>query len=305
MTAADTVRSGTTAAEAARPAGRTVVGSALVALAGLSFGVMPILAKKAYADGATPLGLLSVRFTVAGLLLLALARWQRQRLPRGRVLLALLALGGIGYAGEALCYFVALEHASAGIVALLLYVYPGFVVVLSSVLQHRMPGGVTIGCLAVALVGTALAVSPSGGADHIGVVLALGSAALYGCYIVLSDRAIVDVGAIAAAGVVMCGAAVTSDALAGVLRPDYPTGAAGWAGMLGVALVCTVVAVTAFFAGLARVGPARAAVISTVEPVVGVTLGAAVLGEAFGPAQAVGGALVLAAVVVLATRRSP
>jgi drug/metabolite transporter (DMT)-like permease len=63
--------------------------------------------------------------------------------------------------------------------------------------------------------------------------------------------------------------------------------------------VSTVVAIVAFFAGLARLGPTRTATLSTLEPVVTVTLAAVVLGEAVGPLQAAGGALVLAAVLVL------
>ena len=61
----------------------------------------------------------------------------------------------------------------------------------------------------------------------------------------------------------------------------------------------TVVAVSAFFAGLRRVGPSEAAILSTFEPVVTVVLAFFVLGERLTPLQLAGGALVLAAVVLL------
>jgi drug/metabolite transporter (DMT)-like permease len=54
-----------------------------------------------------------------------------------------------------------------------------------------------------------------------------------------------------------------------------------------------------FFAGLSRVGPSTAAIASTIEPAVTVLLGALVLGEMLGTTQAIGGALVLSAVLVL------
>src|SRR6266404_4745514 len=54
------------------------------------------------------------------------------------------------------------------------------------------------------------------------------------------------------------------------------------------------------FAGLERVGPTRAAVLSTVEPVCTVLLAAALLGETIAPSQLVGGALILTTVVLLA-----
>jgi drug/metabolite transporter (DMT)-like permease len=76
-------------------------------------------------------------------------------------------------------------------------------------------------------------------------------------------------------------------------------GAEAWLWLVLIALVSTVVAVSAFFAGLRRVGPSEAAILSTFEPVVTVVLAFAVLGERMNGAQLVGGALVLGAVIVL------
>ena len=294
----------TSAPDSGGGAGRQVgLGTALVAVSGASFGVMPILAKLVYADGGSPVGLLAARFTIGGLLLLALARWRGEALPRGRLLGQLIALGAVGYAAESLCYFVALDHASAGVVALLLYLYPGLVVLAVAVTTRHRPSRVTLSCLAVAVAGTALTVGPSGGADRWGVALGLGAAVSYAAYIVLSGRLLVGVGPIAACAVVMSATAVTDDVLALATGADYPRSASGWAGIVATAVVCTVVAVGTFFAGLARVGAARASIVSTVEPVVSVALGVAVLGEPMSLWQGAGGLLVLSAVAVLALRR--
>ncbi|MDP8937352.1 MAG: DMT family transporter, partial [Actinomycetota bacterium] len=61
-----------------------------------------------------------------------------------------------------------------------------------------------------------------------------------------------------------------------------------------------VVAITAFFAGMARLGPADASTLSTLEPVVTLVLAAAVLHERITPLQLAGAALILSAVVLLA-----
>ena len=86
--------------------------------------------------------------------------------------------------------------------------------------------------------------------------------------------------------------------VAGDLHPGSvsPTGLA-WLAMLAV--VSTVAAITLFFAGLRRVGPSGAAILSTFEPVVTVGLAFVVFGGSLGGAQLVGGALVLGAVLVL------
>jgi drug/metabolite transporter (DMT)-like permease len=83
----------------------------------------------------------------------------------------------------------------------------------------------------------------------------------------------------------------------GGLGPTGGTAGLGWSAAL--ALLCTVGPMSLFFAGLSRVGPSTAAIASTIEPAVTVLLGAIVLGEMLGTTQAIGGALVLSAVLVL------
>ena len=66
--------------------------------------------------------------------------------------------------------------------------------------------------------------------------------------------------------------------------------------------MCTVLAILAFFAGLKRVGPSRAAILSTLEPVVTVLAAWIVLGETLSVVQFAGGALVLASAARLSAR---
>lgn len=81
--------------------------------------------------------------------------------------------------------------------------------------------------------------------------------------------------------------------------PSLAFGAEGWLWATAIALVSTVVAILAFFAGLARVGPSSAAILSTFEPPVTIALAAVAFGEALSAMQLVGGALVLGTVVAL------
>jgi len=81
--------------------------------------------------------------------------------------------------------------------------------------------------------------------------------------------------------------------------PELAFAAAGWGWLAAIALVSTVGAVIAFFAGLERVGPSAAAILSTLEPVVTVGLAALAFGESLAGVQLLGAGLVLAAVVVM------
>jgi drug/metabolite transporter (DMT)-like permease len=57
--------------------------------------------------------------------------------------------------------------------------------------------------------------------------------------------------------------------------------------------------VVTFLAGLSRIGPTNAAMLSTLEPVVTILLAALLLGEAPKPLSLAGGGLILVAVVLL------
>jgi drug/metabolite transporter (DMT)-like permease len=273
----------------------------LLALTSASgFGVMPVLTKVVYDDGAGPLGVLSVRFTAAAVLLLLLARLRGEAMPRGRQLRDLALLGGVGYVVESLCYFSALTRISAGLTALLLYLYPALVVVLSAVVLRHRPGRVAVGCVVVATVGTALTIGPVAGGQALGVVLGLAAAASYAVYIVLSSTATKGVGPLATSAVVMGACGLVYDALAVGTRAALPSSAGAWLALAGVTVLGTVVAVAAFFAALTLLGPSDTAVLSTMEPVVSVGVAALALGETLTAVQLAGGALVIGAVVALA-----
>jgi drug/metabolite transporter (DMT)-like permease len=150
-----------------------------------------------------------------------------------------------------------------------------------------------------------LAGAGTGALDPLGAALGLAASVVYSTYILVSEGVSARVRPQVLSALVCSGAAVTltaGAALLGELRPGELT-LAGWGWLIGLALVSTVAAVSLFFAGLARVGSTAASILSTVEPVVTVSLAFLIFGEQLGPAQLAGGALVVAAVLVLNARR--
>jgi drug/metabolite transporter (DMT)-like permease len=159
-----------------------------------------------------------------------------------------------------------------------------------------------VAALAVATAGTALVLlgAASGTLDPLGTVMGFGAALAYTGYILVGDRVVAGVPPVALAALVCTGATGTFAAAAVVTGgPGLGFAAEGWGWLAAIALVSTVGAILAFFAGLARVGPSAASILSTLEPVVTVGLAAAAFGETLGAVQLVGGALVLSAVVVM------
>jgi drug/metabolite transporter (DMT)-like permease len=278
---------------------------------GAAFGAMAVFGKLAYGEGSTVGTLLSLRFTFAAalfwLLLVGTGAIRELRALRRRDIAAGLALGACAYSLQAGCYFAALERIHASLLALLLYTFPAMVTAAAIALGRERLESRRLVALGLALGGGVLVVAGAGtGAlDGVGVALGLGAAVCYSAYILVSDGIVRRVPARVLTALVCTGAAVTltlGSAALGQLRPAAVT-LAGFGWLASLAVVSTVGAIGLFFAGLKRVGPSTAAILATVEPLVTVLLAFLVFGETLGAVQLAGGALVIAAVLVLQLRR--
>ncbi len=271
-----------------------------IVLSAAGFGAMAIFAKLAYRDGVDLPTMLFLRFTIAGVLLAAWGAAKGMRWPRGRDLLWLVAMGGVGYVGQAYCYFAALQYASAGLVALLLYLYPALVTIFSALLLRRQIGLGRGWAVAAALAGTALTVGGDMHSQPLGVWLGVGAALIYSVYILVGEGVIMRTGPLPGATVVMLAAAGVFGSTAITSGLSLPATASGWLAVLAIAVFSTLLAILGFFKGLEKLGAADASTLSTLEPLITLTLAALVLGEVVSNVQLLGGLLILAAVVYLA-----
>jgi len=304
---------------------RRDLGIALAAASACGYGSGPLFAKSVYGAGLDWLALLYWRFLLAGLLVWAWAilvpanRAGLLALPRRRVV-ALLGLGAF-FVSNASTYYASLEYISASLASLIVYIYPALVAVLSIRFGHGLHGRRPWAALGIVSAGVALTL---GGiqvyAEPIGLVLAISSPCLYAIYIILAARLAGErrgetandrtggVGAEtrpAVAAAVMIGATFLVVALlaAATGEPIVPwrVPAGAWYGLTGIAVFSTALAISAFYAGTARIGAAQAALVSTVEPVWTITLATLLFGERLSPVQLVGGLLVLVGVIVAQT----
>jgi drug/metabolite transporter (DMT)-like permease len=299
---------------------RRLVGIALVVVSACSFGSGGIFASPVYAAGVDWMVLLAWRFLIGcavawAWLLLSTKRRAALRAISRRDLLVTLGLGVL-YVGNSATYYWALETVPVSLAALIIYIYPAVVAVLSIRFARRLHGRRPWIALAVALAGSALALGgiPSTEMPPVsGLVLIVASPLIYAVWIILAARfsgershregdAEVDEAAtaiampimlVATAAVYWVGAIVTG-------RPVMPASVPveAWPGILGVALVATALAVQTFYAGARRIGAAQASLVSTIEPVWTIALAAILLGQVLTPVQLVGGVLVIIGVLI-------
>ena len=301
------------------PDRRRWIGLLLVVVSAFSFGSGALFAKPVYASGVDFLGLLVVRFIVgAGLswlwLLSSPARRAGLRRLSRRTVAVAFALG-VMYLGNSATYFAALATVPASLAALIVYVYPALVAVLSLRIGRALQGRRAWAALGLALAGVVLAVGgidPSARPPIDGLLLAIASPLVYSVWIVLSARFSGErsdrVGEegdgadpASASALMLSATAVAYVAVAiGAGRSLSPASIpmAAWPGLIGVGAVSTFLAVQAFYAGTRRVGAAQASLVSTVEPIWTIVLAGLLFGERLEPIQLVGGALILGGVVL-------
>lgn len=280
-----------------------LTGFLLVILSAAAFGTLAIFARWAAEAGADGVTTLFFRFGLAAVVMVSVLFIRREAWPRGGDLAQLMLMGGAGYFGQSLCYVTAIQYAPAGLVALLLYLYPTFVTVLSIVFLKEKLTRAKIIALVLASVGTALTVAPeegaAGGEQWIGIGLAVLAAVIYSVYILVGTQVMRRVSVVQSSSVIMTSAAASFGLAMLVGGPQLPTAFNGWAAIIAIVIISTLLPILLFLDGLNRIGPVNASMLSTLEPVVTVLLAVWLLSETLRPISLVGGALILAAVFIL------
>jgi len=282
------------------------LGSGLIVLGSLQFGGVVVLGKLVTDAGLPVPAYLAVRFAVAAVLLaaalavtgqpLAAARGERWRL---------VVLGMAGYGLEAGLFFAALRHGSAATATLLFFIYPVLVTLLVAVAGRGLPGGLVVVALCSSVAGAALVVVAGHGLviSGVGVLFALAAALVFSLYLLGADVVLDRTNSLTGSMWVSAAAAVALAAAAAVSGTDaWPVGLAQWGPVLGSGAF-TAGAFVCLLAGLRRIGPVRAAIVSATEPLAASVLAVIFLRESLSAATVVGGTLILAGAVTASLAR--
>ena len=210
---------------------------------------------------------------------------------------------GVAYATLTAAFFWGLLYVPAGLATITLYTYPVYVFLIGTALLGEVLTRRKLVALTVAVSGVGLIVGvDTGGVDPFGLLLVTIAAMAYAVYTTGSRAAVETIGAdrLATAAMATTGACFLAYGVAsGTLF--MPATVRQWGIIVGLTVAGTVVPILCFVNGLRFVEADRASIVSTVEPVVTVLLGIAVLGERLSPTILLGGGLVLAGVLLIRT----
>ena len=289
-------------------------GLILILMAATGYAFMPTLAKTIYAHSTfEPMDIALWRFIFAVPLIWTLIFIRRKTsnvpLPK-REQLPLRGIFTLGFLFSlaALSAFFGLERLPASTFVVLFYTYPAIVVVLSFFLGEKIRRIAWI-ALGMALVGVALTVpdfTTAGGGNIIGVGFALSNAIVVALYFLISKRVFANVRDVfGASAYLLIGTLCILLLLIPIRGIQVPDNIETWLSLMAIAGFCTVMPVYAINQGIQKIGASQASLISTVEPVLSMTVAMILLGEILLPIQWVGAVFIISSVILLQLRPPP
>jgi drug/metabolite transporter (DMT)-like permease len=270
----------------------------------LIWGIPYLLIRVAVRD-IPPVSLVFARTGIAALILVPIAVRRHVLRPALRRWRPLLAFTAVELAIPWLLLSDAETKLSSSLTGLLIALVPIIGVLLARMVGEPEPldaprlVGLLIGIGGVA----ALVGLDFGQLDGVGLIEVVLVAVGYALGPLILSRHLRDAPSVGVVAASLLIAALAYAPLAALDPPHrIPGGAA--ASVLVLAIVCTALAFVLFFALIAGIGPARATVITYVNPAVAVLLGVTVLGERFTTGLAIGFPLILIGSVLAARRRT-
>jgi drug/metabolite transporter (DMT)-like permease len=203
-----------------------------------------------------------------------------------------------------------LQHVSAALERLVLFLSPTFVVLLSALLFGYRVGRRDIFALVVCYLGIVLVfandVSGSQSNVALGTSLVFLSALCYAVYLVGAGQMVTRIGSLrfaAYASIISSIAIFAHFAIARDLRLlEQPAPVLWLSGVMAV--VSTVLPVILMAEGMRRIGSSNASMLSSIGPIATIFMGAIFLGEPVTPVQLAGAILVLAGVLAISLKKT-
>ncbi|HEX2427154.1 MAG TPA: EamA family transporter [Gaiellaceae bacterium] len=300
---------------------KTRLGYVMVATAATLFAVNGSVSKVVLGSGLSSLELAQIRNTFAALLFLAfLLAVAPSRLRVGRrELLFLVAFGLVGIALVQWLYFVAIENLPVGVALLIEFTAPLFVALFARFVYREHVRRRIWVAVGLCITGLALVVEIWSGVafSTVGVTAAFGGALALTAYLLMAERERRhrDAASLSFYGFLFAALLWT------IVQPlwKFPWGvldnsvslqgnlaehsAPVWLLVSFIIVVGTFITFSLLTGALRHISATRASIVATLEPVVATVIAWAWLGESFGPTQLIGGAVVIAGILVAESAR--
>lgn len=282
----------------------TLKGGIAGIVSAVSYGMNPLGALYLYQEGINAPTVLFYRFALAAAMLAGLTWAQGNRFAVTGRQAAILMVLGILFGLSALSLYESFHYMSAGISCSLLFVYPVMVAVIMASFFHERLTKATLLSILLALSGIALLYKGEGDAtlDTWGVSLVMVSALAYALYIVIVNRAALNMPIVKMTFyvVVACAATIGIGSLGDAsTQLQWLSTPRTWGFAFLLALFPSIISLVTMTIAVRHIGSTPTAIMGALEPIVAVAIGCYLFQEPFSWRDASGILLILIAVILI------
>ncbi len=271
-------------------------GKLFLVLSAFFYGILPLFATIAYRGGINGVTLSFLRSALSVPLLFVMIKADRKSLHlTKKQLRSVINLGTIGGALPIVLLYLSYNYISTGLATTLHFIYPLIIVIASAIIYHEKMSRITLCSVLLVTIGIFMFSDISARVSKVGIILALLSGIFYSFYVIYIDRTSLDrmdylvltfyIMLIMSISIFLFGIA------AGEIAFDFSP--LSWSFAAVISLITTLGAMPLLQMGIRYEGASTAGIISTVEPITTIILGATFLGEVLGTGQIIGGAMII------------
>ena len=279
-----------------------------VVASGILWGIISIFIRGMNSANLTPVQMLQMRTLFAAIIMFIFILWvdkEQLKLDLHDIWM-FLGSGVVSLTFFSLCYFQTILEVGASVAVILLYTSPIFIILLAFLLFKEKITPVKITALVMTFAGCILVSgigSGNGAMTLKGFLIGLGSGFGYGLYSIFSRFALRKYSALTITFYTFLFSCLSVIPFSGIGQMMSGFQISSLLYGIGIAFFCTVLPYILYTYGMTRIETGKAAILVTVEPLVGTLAGCCLWGESMTIVKAAGIFLIFSAVILLGIKK--
>jgi drug/metabolite transporter (DMT)-like permease len=271
--------------------------------AAICYGTNP-LGARLYEEGMAPSTVLFWRFGLAWVIIAIVMLFRKEKIGVSKKEFATLSALGLLFLASSLTLYVSFQMMAVGVASTLLFVYPVLTAAIMAIFFKEKLTWSTVSAIILSFLGVMLLYwSPDGGSlSVLGVILVLISALTYAVYIIVMNRAQLNMSSFKINFYVLiyCTLGNMLMSLCTGQGLQVPANAVSWFYVCWLAVVPAILALVMMVYAAKYIGSTPTAIMGALEPLTAVLIGIFMFGEEFTLRLAMGIILIFSAVIIIA-----